>query len=303
MADLFLDLVGKAQKSVDVLSTDFVYPLREIAALASDRLRMRCVVRESALIDRSNSYLRDSRCLADWGWQVRKVDELTWRDLIIVDNDAVVTLHETDFDLAKHRWADIQRAQESFESFWSSSIPVVPLYTSAFTYEEIRHASSDTWSEVLRDLRDWPQGLLSLEPRKFEELIAELLSREGMEVQLTPTTHDGGRDILAFADTVAGRHLYLVECKRYRPDRPVQVGWVRSLYGVVEHERATAGILVTTSYFTRSAQRFADGLKHRISLKDYEELVAWLRNTRLYITPNMGPQPDGTASRHRRLGT
>jgi Restriction endonuclease len=287
LTDLILELAGKAQVSVDVLSTDFAYPLRQIASLAANQLRLRCVIRESRLFDEfETEYFRDSRCLADWGWEVRKLDELTWRDLLVVDDSsAVITLHESDFDLARHRFltseGDVRRARESFESFWTDSTPVVPLYASDFTYDAVRHVSIGTWSEVLRVLRDWPQELLSLDSRRFEELIAELLSREGMGVQLTPAARDGGRDILAFADTIAGRHLYLVECKRYRPDRPVRVGWVRSLYGVVEHERATAGILVTTSYFTQSAQRFAGELKNRISLKDYEELVAWLRKIKL----------------------
>ena len=48
----------------------------------------------------------------------------------------------------------------------------------------------------------------SVSPHKFEELITELLEREGMNVHLTPKTRDGGRDILASLNTAVGEHLY-----------------------------------------------------------------------------------------------
>jgi restriction system protein len=57
----------------------------------------------------------------------------------------------------------------------------------------------------------------------------------------------------------------------------VGVDLVRGLYGVVEAERATAALLVTTSHFTSGAEAFAERIPHRLALKDYDELVAWLR--------------------------
>jgi hypothetical protein len=137
-------------------------------------------------------------------------------------------------------------------------------------------ALGDAWKAFANRLARHPHEIYSLPPRKFEELIAELLSRDGFDVQLTPPTRDGGRDILAAQRTAVGDHLTLVECKRYAQHRAVDVALVRALLGTVEHERATAGLLVTTSSFTGPARAFAEPVRYRLTLKDYADLTNWL---------------------------
>src|SRR5258708_40197380 len=56
--------------------------------------------------------------------------------------------------------------------------------------------------------------LISLTPRQFEELIAEIWSRFGYEVELTARTRDGGRDIIAIRRSVEASYRHLIECKR-----------------------------------------------------------------------------------------
>jgi len=138
-------------------------------------------------------------------------------------------------------------------------------------------ASEQDWSRLIKYLAQNPNMIYSLTPRKFEELVAELFIRDGMRVQLTPSTNDGGRDILVVSDTSLGKHLYYVECKQYSKDNPVGVELIRALYGVVEADKATAGLLVTTSYFTKGAKSFHESLKHRLSLRDHDDLIEWLK--------------------------
>lgn len=135
--------------------------------------------------------------------------------------------------------------------------------------------SATSWDRIISALLNSPTDLRTLPPRRFEELIAELLARDGFDVQLTPQTRDGGCDVFA-----SHRHLgllYVVECKRWSERNPIGVALVRALYGVVEHQRATAGLLVTTSRFSSTALEFAEPLRYRLSLKDYPQLVEWLR--------------------------
>jgi len=133
------------------------------------------------------------------------------------------------------------------------------------------------WATVLRELRADPSRLYGLGPRKFEELVAELLGRFGFNVHLTPMTRDGGRDILARKRDTLGSQLYLVECKRYAPQNKVGVSVVRTLFGVLELERANAGVIVTTSRFSDDAVAEAKQMRHRMRLKDYDALVAWIQ--------------------------
>lgn len=145
---------------------------------------------------------------------------------------------------------------------------------------ELRQAivtiSKDLWGWIIGRLSRSPEDLHTMHPRKFEELVAELLDRDGYDVQLTPSSGDGGRDILARHHDSMGSRLYLVECKRYRPDRPVEVHFVRSLFGVVAKGNATAGMLVTTSHFSSGAIKLRDELQYRLTLKDFGDLTLWL---------------------------
>jgi restriction endonuclease Mrr len=53
---------------------------------------------------------------------------------------------------------------------------------------------------------------------------------------------------------------------------------VRGLYGVVEMERATLGMLVTTSTFTKDAIELARTVEHRLALKDFTDVQNFLRD-------------------------
>jgi hypothetical protein len=131
--------------------------------------------------------------------------------------------------------------------------------------------------ELLKFLAAHPESIYALDPRHFEELVAEIFRDFGYEVLLTPRTRDGGLDIRAIKKDSVGTLLYLIECKRYAATRPVGVEIVRGLYGVATEERASCGIIATTSHFTRDAKEFADKIKYQMSLRDYKDLVGWLK--------------------------
>jgi hypothetical protein len=166
-----------------------------------------------------------------------------------------------------------------FRHVWALAVPAESdLLWTASGLSEAR--LSDRWDEILEELHARPENLYLLEPRRFEELVAELLSRRGYRVTLTPASRDGGKDLLLASPTDVGDFLFLVECKRYAPNHRVEVDLVRQLYGVVEAERATAGILVTTSRFTGGARQFQGSVGARLALRDYESLRDWISSAR-----------------------
>lgn len=131
-------------------------------------------------------------------------------------------------------------------------------------------------TDRLVEIHRRPDDLRLLDRRAFEELVAELFSGFGYEVELTAKTKDQGRDVIAIKkiDEVAVK--YLVECKRPEPGNAVGVGVVRQLFGVVEDERATKGILVATTHFSPDAKSFVLRNKWRLELKEYEQIVEWI---------------------------
>lgn len=131
--------------------------------------------------------------------------------------------------------------------------------------------------EILKLLRAEPELVRSLPPRKFEELVGEILAKMGYEITLTPEKRDGGFDIYAARKEGLGQFLYLVECKRYAPTHKVGVEIVRSLHGVLQAERATAGAIVTTSFFTSGAREYQQRIEHQMQLHDYITLQTWIK--------------------------
>jgi hypothetical protein len=134
--------------------------------------------------------------------------------------------------------------------------------------------------EIIRQLAARPHLMYELQPRKFEELVAELFRDMGYDVVLTPASGDGGRDIKAFRKDACGTLLTLIECKRFSRKYPVGVALVRSLYGVLERERASHALVATTSRFTKGARAFQQDVRFRLSLADYDQLAGWCRRYR-----------------------
>jgi len=97
----------------------------------------------------------------------------------------------------------------------------------------------------------------TIDPLAFEDLVRQLFERMGYRAALTKASHDGGVDIEVFDPTPIRGGRFLVQCKRY--SGVVGAQYVRDLYGVVQHERAMKGILVTTSHFSPDAYGFAAG--------------------------------------------
>jgi hypothetical protein len=223
----------------------------------------------------------------DLDWEVRMVTPLPRGENYLLVDDKVAVVSRPGgrhgqglFFLVDDR-ASVLKIRERFTAVWRDGVDVRLLYSDPLSEistkrNELVEVSRFQWDRIISELSKRPDLLHSVEPFRFEELVAELLDRDGLEVQLTPRSSDGGKDILAWMDTPVGRHLYFVECKRYSPAKPVGVQLVRQLWGVVDAADATAGLLVTTSQFTRSAIAFTNSVPNRLSLKDYDAMIAWL---------------------------
>ncbi len=126
---------------------------------------------------------------------------------------------------------------------------------------------------LLKQAKQNPKIMYSFSSREFEKMVCKLLEKQGYTVKLTKQTRDGGKDIIIVEKSFVGEFCIYVECKKYSADNPISVKLVRELYGTVEAEKASAGMLITTSYFTKDAKEFTEKAKHRMTLRDYNDLV------------------------------
>jgi restriction system protein len=131
--------------------------------------------------------------------------------------------------------------------------------------------------QIAKRLKREPRDIHKLTPRQYEELIAELLRDMGHEIALTKATRDGGKDILASMKTDIGEILCLVDTKKYREDRKIGVGMVRTLYGTLADYQATSAMLVTTSSYSPEARTMQEKHKYQLSLKDYTDVAVWIQ--------------------------
>jgi restriction system protein len=180
-------------------------------------------------------------------------------------------------------WRDVYRRVASSmrgvvpaESSLDAGAASVP---SSITTEESTYP--DSYREhVLRCLR-------GLSPRGFESFCQGLLRESGFEeVTVTGRSGDGGIDghgMLKVNPLVTFRVLF--QCKRYAETGSVGSGQVRDFRGAMLG-RAEKGIILTTSTFTKEAEKEAkrDGVP-AIELVDGDQLIEMMRELEFGLKP------------------
>src|SRR6202041_4138142 len=109
-------------------------------------------------------------------------------------------------------------------------------------------------SDALSGLDQRP-NLMDLSPTEFEALIQNLFAKMGLEARQTRPSRDGGVDCVAWDPRPIFGGKVVIQAKRYK--NPVGVSAVRDLFGTMQNEGASKGILVTTSGYGKASFEFA----------------------------------------------
>jgi restriction system protein len=120
------------------------------------------------------------------------------------------------------------------------------------------------------------ETLLNLDPNEFEHLIAKLYKNLGYVVNITPSTGDGGKDVIANITRLGRREKLFIECKRYRKN--VGVVWARALLGTISDAKVTKGVLIGAKGFTSGTKKLV-AQNHNIELIGGRELLDLLDET------------------------
>ena len=111
-------------------------------------------------------------------------------------------------------------------------------------------------TDALSTLESRP-NLMELTPSEFEALIQNLFTKMGLESRQTRASRDGGVDCVAYDPRPIMGGKVVIQAKRYR--HTVGVSAVRDLFGTLQNEGASKGILVTTSGYGSASFEFAQG--------------------------------------------
>ena len=139
---------------------------------------------------------------------------------------------------------------------------VVPLLVEkrARLIQEAKEEADRLAEEKARLLRTL-DGLKGLSSVGFEEAVGSLFAKRGWTVHVTPTSGDGGIDLVI----LRGKQRVAVQCKLY--NQKVGASIVREFYGSFVG-RYNYGILVTTATFTVPAQQWARSKGRELFLVD-----------------------------------
>lgn len=128
----------------------------------------------------------------------------------------------------------------------------------------------------------------TVSPSFFEELVIDLLVRMGYggnraeAARAIGRTGDGGIDGVIDEDRLGLDSIY-VQAKRW--DSAVGRPEIQKFAGALQGQRATKGIFITTSTFTRDAEAYAQRIGTRIVLIDGERLVQLMFEFDVGVSP------------------
>jgi restriction system protein len=104
---------------------------------------------------------------------------------------------------------------------------------------------------------DQRPNLLDLSPKAFESFVQNLFTKMGYETDQYRSSNDGGIDCMAYKRDPVAPMKIAVQAKLYT--KTVSPTHVRDLYGTMQHEGATLGIMITTSGYGPGSVEFANG--------------------------------------------
>ncbi len=110
--------------------------------------------------------------------------------------------------------------------------------------------------DVISTLDQRP-NLLELSPEAFESFVQNLFAKMGYETDRYRSSRDGGIDCMAYKRDPVAPMKIAVQAKLYT--KTVSPTHVRDLYGTMQHEGATLGIMITTSGYGPGSVEFANG--------------------------------------------
>lgn len=144
------------------------------------------------------------------------------------------------------------------------------------------------YESILKDLgEEILQKTLDQSPQFFEKLVLDLLLKMGYgdptdnSARVTPFVHDDGIDGIIPQDRLGLDKIY-IQAKRYQPGNIVGKPAIQAFSGALDEQKATKGVFITTSSYSKEARSYIDKTSKKIILIDGSQL------SRLMIEYNVG---------------
>ena len=138
------------------------------------------------------------------------------------------------------------------------------------------------YHSIIDDLAaDLLQKTLEQSPYFFEHLVVDLLVKMGYggsfanSAQVTQYVHDDGIDGIIYEDKLGLDKIY-IQAKRYKLDNTVGKPQIQQFSGALDEQKATKGVFITTSSYSKEAKLYVEKLNKKIVLIDGQELARYM---------------------------
>jgi hypothetical protein len=101
--------------------------------------------------------------------------------------------------------------------------------------------------EFARLVSETPDTLDHLEWRDLERMVARVMEGLGFECELTPSSKDGGKDLILIWRATSGDQSFIIELKHWRSGKRVGKDAVSDFMNVIVSENRTGGLFLSTS--------------------------------------------------------
>lgn len=120
---------------------------------------------------------------------------------------------------------------------------------------EIDHIFWTAGDSIITHIARDSRHINNIEWRDLERIIAQIFAEIGYHVELTSSSHDGGKDVILFCASAKRKDCrFFIEVKHWRGRHKVGYGAVRKLADVIFRDGVNGGIFLSSSGFAKQIQ-------------------------------------------------
>jgi HJR/Mrr/RecB family endonuclease len=121
------------------------------------------------------------------------------------------------------------------------------------SHSQVVAAITNLSKQLARLIAADPKGLEDLEWRDMERMLAAVFQGLGFDVTLTPSSKDGGKDLILECIVQGDKHSYVVEVKHWRSGQRVGKRYISDFINVVARENRDGGLYLATYGYSGDA--------------------------------------------------
>jgi restriction system protein len=120
-----------------------------------------------------------------------------------------------------------------------------------------------------------PNCLNELEWRDIERTVAEVLEGIGFKVILTPSSKDGGKDIILECTSKGKNQTFIIELKHWRSGQKVGGNAIKEFVKVIINEKRDKGLYLATYGYTENYFECLKEIEHKkVLLGEKEKIIS-----------------------------